>query len=61
MIVSEKICIYNKVERLAVAKFNDLYFFEFSNDEYELVEQIVLDENQVKGLIKDLEEVVGND
>lgn len=57
MLASEQTCIYNRNDYLAVAKFNDLFFFELTNDG--ITEQIVLSERQVKDLIKDLEAVIG--
>lgn len=56
MLVSEQTCIYNRNDSIAVAKFNDLFFFELTNDG--ITEQVVLSEQQVKNLIKDLEAVV---
>ena len=56
MLISEQTCIYNREDSIAVAKFNDLFFFEMTVDG--ITEQVVLSEHQVKGLIKDLEAVV---
>ena len=55
MLVSEHKCTINVRDSLIIAKFNDLFFFEFSVDGN--IEQIVLNQKQVKNLIRDLEGV----
>ena len=55
VIVSEHKCVINNRDSLAVAKFNDLYFFEFNVDDN--VGQIVLDEKHFIEFINNLEEM----